>query len=38
MNRNASGVFTMYYKVLAEKQVNDTVRVDFSGVNATCQS
>lgn len=35
MDRNASGMFVLYYKVLAEDQ-DDTVKVDCSGANATC--
>lgn len=36
IDRNVSGMFTLYYKVLAENQVNNTVKVDGSEVNATC--
>jgi hypothetical protein len=32
MDRNACGVFILY-KVLAENQVNDTVKVDCSGAS-----
>lgn len=36
MVRNDPGMFILYHKILTENKVNDTVKVDFSGANATC--
>jgi hypothetical protein len=35
-DRNVSRMFFFYHKILADNQVNDTMKIDFLGSNIPC--